>query len=52
MSEEKINTESSFFWREYSKRQELDLNSLMNLETDKEKSKKKFEQEKKKMSPS
>lgn len=45
----KIHNNSNDFWREYSKREDLTLNSLMNLEADAEKSKTKFIYEKKRL---
>lgn len=45
----KIHNNSNDFWKEYSKRGDLTLNSLMNLEVDAEKSKTKFIYEKKRV---
>ena len=45
----KIHNNSNDFWKEYSKREDLTLNSLMNLEADAEKSKTKFIYEKKRL---
>ena len=44
-----IHNNSNDFWKEYSKREDLTLNSLMNLEVDAEKSKTKFIYEKKRV---
>ena len=38
-----IHDNSNDFWKEYSKREDLTLNSLMNLEANAEKSKTKFQ---------
>ena len=45
----KIHKNSNDFWKEYAKRKDLTLNSLMNLEADAEKSKAKFIYEKKRL---
>jgi len=45
----KIHGNSNDFWNQYSKREDLTLNSLMNLEADAEKSKEKFIYEKKRL---
>ena len=44
-----IHDNSNDFWKEYSKREDLTLNSLMNLEANAEKSKTKFIYEKKRL---
>ena len=46
---QKIHKNSNIFWKEYSKREDLTLNSLMNLESNAEKSKTKFIYEKKRL---
>ena len=49
MNKKKIHNNSNDFWKQYSQREDLTLNSLMNLEANAEKSKTKFIYEKKRL---